>query len=96
MTEKPSNYALIIVHISNDERLNAEETEDFFLFPFDQFDRAEKLLRDIQNHKKHETVNTLSAVKKRLTDAKITFEIIEHGARVYLGMPQGEEKEDAS
>jgi hypothetical protein len=93
MTEKPSNFALIIVHISNDERLNADETDEFIMVPVDQYDQAVKVLRDAQKHKRAVIVKTIGAVKNRLDASKIDYEIIEIGTRVYLGIPE-ESKED--
>ena len=94
MTEKPSDMAIVIVHISNDERLNADETDDFILVPVEQYELAVKTLRDVQKHKKFAPVNTIKSVKDRLNSAKITFEIVEIGTRVYLGVPEEEKPEE--
>jgi hypothetical protein len=96
MTEIATDKMLIIVHLSNDERLNASETDDFFLVSHRDYPRAAKVLRDLQAHRRSENVTTIRAVKNRLNEAKIDYEQIEDGLRVYLGNVEEPEEDDNS
>lgn len=92
MAENPSNFALLVVHISNDERLNSDETDDFILVSLDQYEHAAKVLKDAQKHRKSVKITTLREVKDRLDKAKIEYEIVESGTRIYLGIVTEETK----
>lgn len=94
MTEKQTDKALIIVRIINENRLNADITEDFFLI--DQTDekqymRAIRIINDIQTFTT--TPQTISDVMRKLDDNKIDYEHVIDGTRIFLGVDDGEEKE---
>ena len=94
MAEKSSDMALLVIHISNEERLNAGETEDFLLVPFKHYIHAVKIVKDLQEFKKTRVVNTITAVKNHLDEAKISYEHVEEGTRVYLGNVEESSEEE--
>ena len=63
MVELQENWTLLIVHIVNEGRLNAVETDDYFLIHPDQFALASKLAKDMETNKKYNRVNTIAAVE---------------------------------
>jgi len=96
MAEKQTDKALIIVRIINENRLNADITEDFFLI--DQTDqkqymRAIRVINDIQTFTT--MPQTIGDVKRKLDDNKIDYEHVIDGARIFLGTDDEESKEDA-
>jgi hypothetical protein len=93
MGDNPSDNMLLIIHIVNDERLIAGETEDFLLIPTAHYARAVKVIRDMKKHKPITDITSITFVKNALTAAKIDYEHIIDGSRLYLGDEQEREEE---
>jgi hypothetical protein len=95
MTEKPTNKALVIVRITNENRLNADITEDFFLIDQSdekQYMRAIRIIHDIQANST--LPQTLADVKRKLDENKIDYEHVIDGTRIFLG-DVGKDEEEA-
>jgi hypothetical protein len=91
MTEKDTDKALLVVRITNENRLNADVTEDFFLIPVSKFGVAVKSVRDLQV--KSNATFTVNDVMRKLNENKIDYEHVIEGTRIFLGLP--DEDEDA-
>jgi hypothetical protein len=87
MTEKSTDKALIIVRITNENRLNADITEDFFLIDQSnekQYIRAIKIINDIQLNST--LPQTIGDVKRNLDENKVDYEHVIDGTRIFLGV----------
>ena len=94
MAEKDTDMALIVANIYNENRLNAGQTEDFFLIPQDQFEKAKGVFRQMEEAatKGGIMVNTVEAVMDRLNKSSVDYMHVIDGARFFLGA-QNEEME---
>jgi hypothetical protein len=95
MTEKDTDMALIVASISNMNRLNASETEDFFLVPQDQLAKARIVFRQMEEARTKGgiPVDTVIEVMKRLNEGGVDYMHVIDGARFFLGGDLVEEVE---
>lgn len=87
MTEKQTDVALIVVRITNENRLNADVTEDFFLVPIKQYTKAIQVIKGMETT----TSGTVARVKAKLDTQKIDYEHILDGTRIFIGIDESDD-----
>lgn len=83
--EKDTNVAILIVAISNPNRLNAPDTEDFFLVSVDDYAKAvDALSKYEESEDADDIVDSTSGAMVILAAAGIDFEHVMEGRRFFF------------
>lgn len=83
--EKDTNRAILIVSISNPNRLNASNTEDFFLVSGEDYAKAvTALARYEESEDVDDIVDSTSGARTILIAAGIDFEHVMEGRRFFF------------
>ena len=83
--EKDTNRAILIVSISNPNRLNASNTEDFFLVSVDDYAKAVTTLASYEESEDvDDIVDSTSGARTILIAAGIDFEHVMEGRRFFF------------
>jgi hypothetical protein len=83
--EKDTNKAILVVGISNPNRLNSPVTEDFFLVGIDDYRKATRLLMKYEESDEvADIVDNISSVVTILTTGGIDFEHVIEGRRFFF------------
>jgi len=83
--EKDTNRAILVVSITNPNRLNAVDTEDFFLVDINDYSRASKVLREKEESDNVEDIiDSTSGAIQVLVANGISFERVIEGRRFFF------------
>lgn len=93
MGEKSTEDKLIVVRITNLNRLHADVTEDFFLIPPEHYMRAQRIVREMESYEGTRVIKTIEEVTRRLDGGGIDYHHVLEGSRYFLGIV-GDEKGD--
>ena len=92
--EKDTNKAILVVGISNPNRLNAHETEDFFLVENKDYKKAVRVLKTLEeSDDPKDVIETTSGAMVILTANGIDFEHIMEGRRFFFNSMVVEDSE---